>query len=1146
MQDNSSFSTFNLSLIFILFLSFLPPSHERCPQSTECRGERPTLQNGCCPVEPIQACFPEQGLDCDTGLGFYCADEQGQIINDGEGTCRGQYNLAVLNVSTSSVNLTWDHVAQELDNFEYVVMYRESTFYHSDSGWKNKDVGERPKALLKELSPGTLYFVKVAIWSGRSLGNYSEVIMVDTVAASYCEHKSKKYEVGEQFVHECEDNCTCMPNGQFQCHPVCPEDLGVPQAPEEGCEYERSADCCTYIKICHFGGEPCSYNNQTHNHLAEFMDGCQECQCNFGSVDCRYSQECSPMEVTVSCPKPKVRDVGENCCPEWECESTCTYENQTYNHLQYFSSSQCGLCQCNVADGVQCASDCPPVAMVLPDAACPDPQIKKDGCCETLHCHDPNTDILQFMRNMFALSYSPATLTLSFEVDSQEDANKPLYCQYEILYTSTSDPQGNWSRRLIQPTDVLLQQDQSSHTNLTDPLTHDSAIVVGKRAYVTLSGMHPNTTYYVKIIPLDGLREDMSESQAGQLQYSDRNISAMVVVKTKSLVNVTSCFHDGNEVLHLEVVPGHCGQKCQCILGQIKCQSICESEAQVVASSTTCPVPRLERKQNDCCPTWTCYPSASGCIYNGLIMSQDQSLTEVCQVCTCRNSSVQCTPVCQTSENPPRPGCELTNITGQCCPQWSCPLETHPPSGVRSTYIAEFLGNCDIPHSEFKEMVAQKLRGYLSSQPACAMQTNFCDSLSLAVTCPGGSNEDFMHRRRRRSAVSDSSDKIYIHVSVYQNFSSNTSKEVVEEQVRTAGLKLLFMLNTTFELNLDNRHSLKSTNLVIYEGLSYVCDHSFSYVKDLDTCILSEIESVQVFKPNVQLTATTVSETCASLQWTLSEPQDLNQVQGFVVEYRQDGSLQWMTSHVIGSSQRLYNITSLKPDVSFTARLVALLSWSGSSKWRVAEIGFRTASIPEPIIAPYSFPLKNVAIHDNWALLTWEPLPSEMLLKLSAVSVIYKQSYNSYYTHKQIVSFKSQTQVQLIGLQPDTVYSAEITMLFFSGDTKTSGPVHFVTKFPRNVSTELLVAVIIACVVSLIATVVVIMTCFMWRKSKKKGDTTGFENKTFGIPLENNNEERPSCHPVLTPVTEVDASFPDITTVNLNTDISMPANAVSN
>lgn len=53
------------------------------------------------------------------------------------------------------------------------------------------------------------------------------------------------------------------------------------------------------------------------------------------------------------------------------------------------------------------------------------------------------TGTAQFLGRMFAISYSPASLTLSFEVDPQSEVNGiPLFCQYEIQYANTSDPFG--------------------------------------------------------------------------------------------------------------------------------------------------------------------------------------------------------------------------------------------------------------------------------------------------------------------------------------------------------------------------------------------------------------------------------------------------------------------------------------------------------------------------------------------------------------------------------------------------------------------------------------------------------------------------------------------------------------------------------
>lgn len=58
--------------------------------------------------------------------------------------------------------------------------------------------------------------------------------------------------VGEQFIHDCEDNCTCLPTGQFNCTPLCAE-TGVPEV-EDGCHVTSGDTCCEYRIVCPVGG----------------------------------------------------------------------------------------------------------------------------------------------------------------------------------------------------------------------------------------------------------------------------------------------------------------------------------------------------------------------------------------------------------------------------------------------------------------------------------------------------------------------------------------------------------------------------------------------------------------------------------------------------------------------------------------------------------------------------------------------------------------------------------------------------------------------------------------------------------------------------------------------------------------------------
>ncbi|CAL1540350.1 unnamed protein product [Lymnaea stagnalis] len=1092
----------------LLVLSVKPSDQQRCGERAVCRGERPQLSNGCCPVEPGQMCRPGLGDNCDTELGFTCRDDAGALVTEGQGWCRGLHNLTVTSRGLENLTLAWAPYAPADYMFEYILLYREGGHHYDVNKWHNRDIGDQPRYTLKKLSPGTLYLIKVALWTNQ-ISNVTETIMADTLPVEFCEHDGGIYQVGAYFLHDCEDNCTCLPTGEFSCTAVCPE-LGMPELPDETCHVVLSDSCCEYRTVCPVGGEPCAVGNTSYPHGDEFQVGCRTCACDNREVRCQYPESCYVMEATQSCPNPKSRDVEGECCPEWYCESTCTYENRTYTNMEYFTSTHCGLCQCNANDGVQCASDCPPVAMVLPDAACPDPHIRQDGCCETLYCHDPSADISEFLRRMFALSYSPVTLTLSFEVNPQVTENGlPSFSQYEILYANTSDPHGSWQSRTIQPVDVRLQHDQPSHVEPTAALSRDSAIVVNNRAYVTLGGMHPNTMYYVKIFPLDSIKQDMGDATlAAQHNKTDRNVSVMVVVRTKSLENVTSCFHDGREVFHQEEVLGHCNQTCTCYLGKITCRSRCDSELYVMAASPTCPKPSLEKRDGECCPLWMCHPSASGCSHKGLILTSGQSVTEDCQVCACDNASLHCSSVCPPLGHPPRPGCEAANISGHCCAEWQCPQESHPPYGVKSSILLHLYGSCLAPVSKFAEKLQQRLLGHVTSQTADLELSELSASLDVKVLCPGvNNNDEFIKGRRRRSAA-DAQDKIPAIVSVSKNFSSDRTDQQTIQLVHTAGLELLAVLNTSFAITLDSGQSMKSADDVILQGLSYTCDHGFAFVKD--KCVLSEIESPATFSPNVKLTAVASASTFVTLEWSFPN-QELKDIHGLIIEYRSDGSIPWLASDRLDVYTSSYNLTGLTPDRDFTARLVVITLWSGNGRWTVGEVSFRTNPDTDSLAMSSDVNLREVTVSENHVYIFWDPLPSNLLIELNSVTIFYKKSYTNSFNNKLKVTSTNLTQAQLADLQPDTAYTAVVAMLLESGETVTSSPIYFVTKYTRPFSRELLVAVIISCIATLVSAIVVALTCYMWRRSKRKSAATGFENKTYGIPLENNNEGIPAA-----------------------------------
>ncbi|XP_012940804.1 uncharacterized protein LOC101861218 [Aplysia californica] len=1105
----------------IFFLAFLAElSHQQgCGNHVVCTGQRPKLSSGCCPVQAGQPCRPADGGDCDSDLGFHCGLEGGARIANGSGICQGQYDLRATSNGQREVELAWSPFAPPDYLFEYVLFMREGTFNYDINNWNQIECGDQPHYTARRLKPATAYYFQVAIWEDARnmiLGTTTETLLTETRPVEFCEHKGLQYQVNQTFVHDCEDNCTCLANGQFECFPLCPEQ-GIPEL-EEGCHLTQGNHCCEVRVSCSVGGEVCDVEGVKYSHGDEFESGCKQCVCMHGELECQYPPSCQVLQPSESCPNPEPVDVEGACCPDWSCGETCVYENATHAVQEYFTSTQCGLCRCQASGVVHCAPDCPPVVMVLPDAACPDPHVRQDGCCDTLHCYDPSLDVDELIRRMFALSYSPVTLTLSFEVDAVAEQNGvAVYPEYEVMYTNTTDLTHNWRRRVVRPVDVRLHQDQSQEEQPDQALTTERAIVVDNRAYVTIAGMYPNTTYYVKIRRLADDATDQGDLTSANSTH--HQTSAMVVIKTMPLKSVTSCFHAGQEVPHEEQIPSHCSQVCTCRFGQIVCESACPSEHGLIAVSPSCPRPRLEKTGGECCPTWKCYPSDSGCHYDDLILAAGQSVTSDCRVCTCYNGTMHCQSACPPVSDAPRAGCELSNVTGLCCPQWSCPREIASPLGVESSILLRFRGSCTQPVSKLEEELGQqvflKVAAHIQSvlgQGSLSGQLR--DGLRVELKCdvmPEQTSEE----RRKRSPDEGATEEGFINVVVilHSNWSSSASDfPSTGEEMYNASLRLTSVLNNSRDV-FEAGGTALTTQSAQLQAFHFLCDTGFSYQKG--SCVLSEIETAPSFFPGSSLSVAQVSSNSVTLQWSPATVKEKKHILGFMIEYRRANDLSWLATGRILPTVTSQTLNQLSPNQEYVVRLLALTFWPGKSKWPMATAQFTTDPYDASASTGWTISLGDVTIAESYAILSWDPLPDTVRERVSGISVAYRVWPTKHFTHKLNVPDIGQTHVKMTELQPSMAYVAELALLMTSGAVLHSQPIHFETKAKAHTAEELKIVSIIAGGITLVSLLSTLITCLLWRRDKAKYSGTAFENKGYGKQVTNNNytETEPAANP---------------------------------
>lgn len=69
------------------------------------------------------------------------------------------------------------------------------------------------------------------------------------------------------------------------------------------------------------------------------------------------------------------------------------------------------------------------------------------------------------------------------------------------------------------------------------------------------------------------------------------------------------------------------------------------------------------------------------------------------------------------------------------------------------------------------------------------------------------------------------------------------------QRVKSAGLQLVHLLNLSFSIVFDNGQVMSSLEGATFEGESFVCDHGFSFVKDMCGRYFYDIYSYIEFEP---------------------------------------------------------------------------------------------------------------------------------------------------------------------------------------------------------------------------------------------------------------------------------------------------------
>ncbi|KAL8590073.1 hypothetical protein ACOMHN_034304 [Nucella lapillus] len=1112
----------NIITILLLFLLLFLNGVEMCVRGEEegggCVGGRPPSPNGCCPVRAGERCGGGGGGgvevgECDVELGYRCVDGAGNVTTK-NGVCTGRHNLTVTDTGTSTVTLQWNDFKPANYYFEYVLLFRKNSYIADTAAWKQWDIGTREQYRVAKLEAGSLYCMRLAVWvdaRATVLGNLSEAIWVTTDAATQCTHNGRVFELGE-VVDNCEDRCTCTATGRMHCTPSCPQS-SLPEVPE-GCSLVFLEECsCNATVSCPpeegqatpSSAESCQHRGDNYADGLRWTDmiNCTSCTCEAGHVVCEVT--CEQPEVPEGCVNPRRQTELHGCCPVIVCGSTresaegeeegCSHNGTVYRVGASFASD-CALCVCSQGNHVNCTSTvCPPLERPLASLLCPSPHVQRDGCCDTLFCMEENPDPQVLLSRLMALSFGPDTLTISFDVDHVTSGHTVTQDRYEVM---TSDGQGgaaSWSSRTYTPTTLNADDNVSSPSDL---LHADAAIRVDDRVFITLDGLRPNTSYYVRVEPV--VKRDMGVTDSG----FNSTLVGFFVARTMAID--TTCLAGDILYQNGDVVSDDCEAVCTCVRGEVVCRRrTCPEEhdnIMVPSPSVSCPRPQLivSSDVHSCCKTWRCFPQDDGCIYKNTILKNDETVLdgECSRKCMCTKGEVTCTPVCPPVSPAPRSECILTNVSNSCCPVWMCPQVTKPPVGLTLASRIGFHGDCP-KNATFKTSLSRALENRIKGHMPCAdRESPFfvrCWVKDVVVTCPRLD----VYRKRRQTTQME-----LVAVIAANNTDSNSESKIKTSLNKTENALAALFTTTRVLLLLDSGRNVTSSGSYHSFGISHLCSRGFVYQQNV--CELEDpSSSLPPQLQNMTLTPIHVTSHSATLLWHPPFPSHLSQLPfltACVIEFRMTSSSAWnrtMTLNPMTTTN--YTLVGLSASERYEARLVALTVSASASSDRVvvSDVHFTTAAANEAFTSALTLDALQVTLGDTFVTFKWPPLPAEVTKVMSTFKVTYRQSTDQG-GGKVFDLDPSSSEATLSGLERGKTYVSKFVVCLLNGTTVTMASLHFVTK-TSDASTLPVIPLLATCAVLVLLSVLIPVIFLVWRRMHRKTAQTAFENKTYGVNM---------------------------------------------
>ncbi|XP_063921534.1 putative epidermal cell surface receptor isoform X1 [Zophobas morio] len=397
----------------------------------------------------------------------------------------------------------------------------------------------------------------------------------------------------------------------------------------------------------------CEKGGLTYENGEKLEIGCDSvCTCRNGKMNCeeRCPKPLFRKGKKIDDPLCTAKDAEDSCCSIMICSADtetepleiCTFNNHTYNRGDTFNKECEEVCTCEAGGKLSCKMRCPQVQKTNDKCVeLPDPN---DSCCKKLFCdvtlddHEPDKDVIQKHKLVFAKFLNTSTIELKFDPkpnDKEADiyiegsSNQNDWKTYKIREQKYVDVMEGTKYLKMENTDQSIkiekldtnetksENGECSYKEMNFKLNEEyndncTSLCVCKETGMTCLELRCPTYFGVDVLDPHCVEW---ETVPPDFQPSPPNCCPeKLTCKSNG-----SCIYEGHSFQNWQQLPENitgCDKRCYCEMGNVECQNTCPPVTALPPPNLPCPVHQAiidHLPEDDCCMYWVCSPqSATG------------------------------------------------------------------------------------------------------------------------------------------------------------------------------------------------------------------------------------------------------------------------------------------------------------------------------------------------------------------------------------------------------------------------------------------------------------------------------------------------------------------------------------------------------